>query len=168
MRVARPNGGSFTRLGKAPGCAPTAPVCRAWPSVNPAGPKRGYRHGLCVRCALEERVQEVAGASDGPLAVIYEAVASAQQPYSAHNWLGSHASAAMLADVASGRINLAHEALDAHPEARAAEYLRHILVSYGLLPARDEAIARLEAWLSARLDEIGPPETVQLLRSYAN
>ena len=57
----------------------------------------------------------------------------------------------MLADLAAGANSISHEALDAHPRRRAADYLRHVLVANGVLPARDEALARLERFLAATL-----------------
>jgi len=95
------------------------------------------------------------------------AIIAAPQPYSAHNWLRSGVSAAILADVASGALPLTHDALDAHPHPRAANYLRHILVAHGALPARDDAIVRLEAWVAARVAMLSSPRHRRLLRSYA-
>lgn len=42
-----------------------------------------------------------------------------------------------------------------------------MLVAHGVLPARDDAVVRLEAWVAARLDELASPERCRLLRSYA-
>lgn len=39
---------------------------------------------------------------------------------------------------------MSHDALDAHPKRRAADYLRAMLVAHGALPARDEPLVRLE------------------------
>jgi hypothetical protein len=128
---------------------------------------RPYRHGLCVRCALAERAREVIGDGDGPLTAVHDAIVVAPQPYSAHNWLRSGVSAAVLADVARGALPLTHEALDAHPHTRAANYLRHILVAHGVLPARDDAIVRLEAWVAGRLANLSSLGHRRLLRSYA-
>jgi len=49
----------------------------------------------------------------------------------------------ILAEVAAGRTALTHQALDVYPNWRAADYLRHILAAGGVLPARDEALARI-------------------------
>ena len=54
------------------------------------------------------------------------------------------AGAAILAALARGDIALTHEALDAHPTRRAADYLRAVLVAHDVLPPRDEPLARLE------------------------
>jgi integrase len=73
----------------------------------------------------------------------------------------------LLGEVASGQVALAHEALDAHPARRGADYLRHLLVANGVLPARDDGLVRLEAWVGGRLASIEDKPRRQLLRSYA-
>jgi len=119
-----------------------------------------------VRCALAERARELIDTGDGPLAPVYGALLAAPQPYSAYNWLRSGVSAAILVDIASGALALTHEALDDHHQPRAANYLRQILVAHGALPARDDAIVRLEAWVGARLDGLSSGPQRALLRSY--
>ncbi|MGI9003929.1 MAG: hypothetical protein ACR2GH_20145 [Pseudonocardia sp.] len=49
---------------------------------------------------------------------------------------------------AAGAFPISHEALDAHPHRRAADYLRAILVANHVLPARDEALVRTERFLA--------------------
>ena len=158
-RLVDPPGPGATRCADCAGVAPLA-RCR-----NCAAEERLYRHGLCVRCSLAERVSELIP-SDGPLGELAEAIAAAPQPYSAHNWLRDRPSGALLAEFASGRMTLSHEALDAHAHPRAANYLRHLLVAHGVLEARDEALVRLESWVAARL-ETAPVTHRRMLRSYA-
>jgi hypothetical protein len=73
---------------------------------------------------------------------VLEAVTAAQQPRSALNWLRKGAGASLLADAAAGQLTISHDALDAHPQPGAADYLRHMLVAGGALRPRDEALAR--------------------------
>ena len=70
-------------------------------------------------------------------------------------------------EVASGRLALTHEDLDAHPARRGAEYLRHLLVANGVLAVRDDALVRLEAWVAGRLAGVEDKAQRRLLRSYA-
>jgi hypothetical protein len=59
-------------------------------------------------------------------------------------------------------------ALDAHPRRRGADYLRHVLVAAEVLPARDEALARLAAWVTATvLPTVAHPGHRRLLQAYA-
>jgi len=60
-----------------------------------------------------------------------------------------------------------HEALDAHPHRRAADYLRHILTAAGTLPPRDEELARTERWLAGLLARAGDPASRRLVQSFA-
>jgi hypothetical protein len=119
-----------------------------------------------VRCTLAERARQLVGDTTGPLAPLYQAIIAAPKPHSAHNWLRTSASAALLADITAGTMALTHEALDAH-HSRAAEFLRRMLVANAVLPARDDALVRLETWVDDRLDEVASAQQRRLLRSYA-
>ena len=146
------------------GCAGVAPLatCRSC-----GAEERPYLDGCCVRCALAARAAELIGEVDGPLRAVYEAIVAAPQPYSAHNWLRRSAAARLLGEVASGRLALTHEALDAHRPRQGADYLRHLLVANGVLTGRDDALVRLEAWAADRLASVTDRGQRRLLRSYA-
>ena len=53
---------------------------------------------------------------------------AARNPRTTWNWLRGSVGAAVLAEVTTARIPLSHDALDAHPQRRAADHLRHVLV----------------------------------------
>jgi len=94
-RLVAPPGPAARRCADCAGVAALA-VCQAC-----GAEERPYRHGLCARCALGERARELIGdAADGALAAVRDALIAARQPYSAHNWLRSGISAAILAEVA--------------------------------------------------------------------
>lgn len=128
--------------------------------------ERPYADGRCVRCSLELRARALLGPPDGPFEALYQAIVSAPQPYSVHNWLRSSGPASILAELVAGTVPLTHEALDGHPRRRSADYLRHLLVASGLLEPRDDALADLEAWVKRRVEEAGGIHQRQL-RSYA-
>ncbi|MGH9181352.1 MAG: hypothetical protein ACRDY5_06520, partial [Acidimicrobiales bacterium] len=128
---------------------------------------RPYADGRCVRCALVERSARLLGGPRAELAGLHHAIVSARQPYSAHNWLRQAGGAAILAEIASGALALTHEALDAHPRPGAARYVRQMMVAGGVLPARDEALVSLEAWVTERVEAVGDLEHRRLLRAYA-
>ncbi|MGH9269528.1 MAG: hypothetical protein ACRD0D_15305 [Acidimicrobiales bacterium] len=128
---------------------------------------RPYADGRCVRCALVERSARLLGGPRADLAGLHHAIVSARQPYSAHNWLRQAGGAAILAEIASGALALTHEALDAHPRPGAARYVRQMMVAGGVLPARDEALVCLEAWVTERVEAVGDLEHRRLLRAYA-
>jgi hypothetical protein len=130
-----------------------------------------YEKGRCARCSLRRRAHELLASSAGtvPLALagVLEAITTTRQPRVALNWLRQGAGAALLADVAAGRLPMTHEALDACPRRNAASYLRHMLTASGALPQRDEHLARTEQWLQEMLTGIEPAEDRKLVQAYA-
>jgi hypothetical protein len=62
---------------------------------------------------------------------------------------------------------LTHDGLDAHPHPRAADYLRHILVAAGVLPERDEDLARIHRWTTDLLAKIDTPTDRHLVHAFA-
>ncbi len=67
---------------------------------------------------------------------------------------------------ASGALPLSHEALDQLAPDKCVEHLRAVLVAARVLPARDEHLARLEAWLNTTIAGIGDSADRHLLRRY--
>jgi hypothetical protein len=129
--------------------------------------ERPHRHGLCVRCSLEEAARKLVIDVDGPLAPIYQAIVSNPQPFSAYNWVHQSGAAKILSEIAAGSLPLTHEALDAYPHYVGARLARHMLVANGVLPSRNDALVQLEVWVTARLDEVTSSEHRRVLRSYA-
>ena len=132
---------------------------------------RLFEKGTCARCSLRRRTASDLLAGAGPTDPRRaergsEAIAAARTPYSALNWLRTGAAAVILADVAAGRTALTHQALDEHHSPRAADYLRHMLVAGGVLPARDEALARVERWSRDVLETIDRPADRRLVQAY--
>ena len=130
-----------------------------------------YEKGRCARCSLRGRARELladpAGTVPPALASVVEAITATRQPRVALNWVRQGAGAALLADVAAGRLPLTHEALDACPRHKAADYLRRVLTASGALPQRDEHLARTGRWLQGHLTGIEPPEHRRLVQAYA-
>ena len=124
--------------------------------------------GRCARCSLRGRAWDLlAGAGAVPgLAAVIDAIAQARNPYPALNWLRTGGAAVIPAEVAAGRTALTHQALDVHPNRRAADYLRHMLAAGGALPARDEPLARVELWSREVLDAIDEPADRRLVQAY--
>jgi len=167
------------RLLQPPG--PTAtlcPDCADHPAVGPTHicgdcgvEDKMYERGRCASCALNRRTDELLRAdADGQilpaLAPIREAITASRSPRSALNWLYRGAGAAVLADLATGRLPLTHDGLDAHPQPRAADYLRHILVAARALPERDEDLARVHRWAADLLASIDNPTDRHLVHAF--
>jgi hypothetical protein len=82
--------------------------------------------------------------------------AGRDKPTTALAWLQHSPAAPTLRGLLRGEILLSHEALDTHDVGQATAYLRSWLVGHGILPARDERIARFERWaarMSGAIDE---------------
>ena len=125
----------------------------------------------CARCSLRRRAAMLlsAGTGDVPavLTALLEAISAARTPAAALNWLRTGGGAGILADLAAGRLAATHEALDQHPHPRAASHLRHMLVAGGVLPPRDEELARTERWLTALLTSVDDPGHRRLVQAFA-
>jgi hypothetical protein len=130
-----------------------------------------YEHGRCARCALRRRAGELlrGGAEQipPPLVPVHEAIIATATPRTALNWLRTGAGAAVLAEIATGTLPISHEALDAHPHPRAAAYLRAALVANAVLPARDEAVAGTERFLTEILAGIAHETDRRAVHAYA-
>ena len=130
-----------------------------------------YERGRCERCSLRRRAAALlAGpAGDIPAALlpVFEAICAARTPKSGLNWLRTGGGAAILAEVASGTLPATHQALDACPRRRAADHLRQALVAGGVLPPRDEELARTGQWLTSVLAAIEPAAGRRLVQAYA-
>jgi hypothetical protein len=130
-----------------------------------------YERGRCERCSLKRRAAALLAGPGGdvPAALlpVFEAICAARTPKSALNWLRRGGGAAILAQVAAGTLPATHRALDAHPRRRAADQLRQALVAGGVLPPRDEEIARTGQWLTEILAGIEPAAGRRLVQAYA-
>jgi hypothetical protein len=61
---------------------------------------------------------------------------------------------ALLTGLSCGDIPLSHDGLDAAGRSRQVSHLRSLLEHNGVLPPRDEHLARFESWLACALDDI--------------
>jgi len=132
---------------------------------------RLYEHRRCARCSLKRRTATLLADDQGRVPDVLEAVAAAiggaRQPYSALNWLRTGVGATILAELASGRMEVTHHALDAHPSARGADYLRRLLIAHGVLDDRDDELARTQTWTAELLATIDRAEDRRLVATYA-
>ena len=169
--------GHHRRLVAPPG--PAARTCAACSGAGPAGhvcagcgaEDKLYARGHCARCTLARRTDELladpSGIVPSPLAAVRDAIVATSTPRTALNWLRKGAGAAILVGLARGDIAMTHEALDAHPTRRAADYLRAVLVAHGVLPPRDEPLARLERKVADLLPRVPVGEDRRTLTAYA-
>jgi hypothetical protein len=90
-----------------------------------------------------------------------------RRPQSGVVWLRrSGITRTIMQDLAHGRLPCSHAALDTAGTGRAVEYLRCLLVRYGVLPPRDRRLADFQRWAAAKLDSIGDAGHRQLLERF--
>lgn len=169
--------GDERRLVCPPG--PDATTCCDCAGVPPVGSTcsvcgredKLYERGRCVSCSLARRAGEVMAGPEGtvPAALtgVHDAIVDSATPRKALNWLRSGAGAPILGAIAAGNMALTHAALDEHPRRAAADYVRAMLVAHGALPARDEALARLERWINDKVAGIDNPDHAKILHRFA-
>jgi integrase len=173
--------------GRCPGCqverllpgrrADDMPICR-----DCAGITRSFfcdrcgfegllcRGRLCERCTLTDKLTAVlddgTGQINPALLALFDALTSMAKPRSGLHWLRSPQVSQLLADLATGRIPLTHQALQALPNWRAVAYLRDLLMACGVLPAVDKQLLHVETWLHQRLADLAGHQHARVLHQF--
>ena len=150
---------------------PVCPDCTSPASALPCpgcGRSRQIRAATCEGCNLRARLVDLLGGGTGTvrpdLLAFHDSLLAHERPATLLRWLARPHVTAALADLGAGRLAPEHAAFDALPAGKPADHLRAMLVATGVLPERDEHLARLERWISATISE--HPEA-QLLHRYA-
>jgi hypothetical protein len=129
-----------------------------------------YDRGRCPACSLHERLEQ--WRTDGPPELIARLqphltlLERSPNPLSVLAWLAKPGGRT-LADLAAGRVELTHDALDGLQRGKSTEDLRAALVHAGVLEARDETLASLDRWISQRLAALTPVADTTTLRAFA-
>jgi len=167
--------GALTSL---PGLNATAQLactrCSGIPAAFRCGCGREVTAGerrRCWWCVLTELVTDVLTGPGGQvptqLRPLADGLVSMRRPQSGVVWLRRSAmTREILRDVARDRIPCSHATLDAAGTDRAVEYLRCMLVRYGVLPPRDRRLADFQRWAAAKLGSVGDPGHRQLLERF--
>ncbi len=123
--------------------------------------------GLCEWCHLGDVLDRLLD-GDVDLSALRARLLDVARPDSIIIWLyGPHARA-LLHEVATGTVPLSHTGLDGFRARGCAEHLRGLLVACGLLPARDERLARFDRYLTERLASFAATnEHLKLLNLFA-
>lgn len=135
--------------------------------------RRTTNHGR-PRCFACQAAQQIDAALTGPdgairpeLKPVRDALTELRQPRSLlsnwHNLPSLH----LLIDIAQGRLDLSHDALDARTQVFSVTYLRAMLVAAGALPPRDENAARLHRLAAEAITDITDLELRGVLSRYA-
>jgi hypothetical protein len=126
--------------------------------------------GQCARCLINRRLDELMGPRSDSLPPGLQAlrrnIATAEHTITAMRWLTKPSIAPVLSDLATGRLQLTHQALDELPDNQPLAHLRQTLVAVGALPERDEVRLRLEKALTRLLASQYDTERRKLLHRY--
>jgi hypothetical protein len=126
---------------------------------------------ICERCALATRLAVVlddgAGRVAPALLPLRQALLDMPRPCAGLAWLRNRPALDLLTALATGALDLTHEALAAWPGRQAAGHLRDLLTSTGILPGRDPHLAVFESWLHHRLESLAGHPHRGVLRRYA-
>lgn len=129
---------------------------------------RLYSDGMCDRCVLDQRVDDllgVGGAVADQLAPLGATLKRAQRADASLVWLRTSPTARLLGKLAAGGAAISHELLDGLTQDQALHSLRHLLVRAGVLPERAEYLERIGPWL-AELLKAAPTAHAMLVRPY--
>ncbi|WP_413467268.1 hypothetical protein [Mycolicibacterium sp. 120270] len=119
-----------------------------------------HRRGECARCALRGDLCKILlhhPADPAAMETLLEALCGVDRPESILTWKRNIQVLELLGRITSGTTPLTHDGLDGAGPGRHISHLRSILEHHGLLPPRDEHLARFELWLTAKLDAIDSP-----------
>jgi hypothetical protein len=98
---------------------------------------------------------------------LFAALTTVTNPATVLTWLGKSRSAQPLGSLARSGSPVTHGLLDNLPQTQALRYVREMLVSSSVLPARNEHLERLAPWLEHLLDD-KPAHHARLIRSFAH
>ncbi|MEX2253468.1 MAG: hypothetical protein WD649_04895 [Thermoleophilaceae bacterium] len=130
-----------------------------------------YERGRCDRCALARRTTQAMAGPDGhvPAALqgVHDTIVASASPRKSLNWLRKGAGAPILTDLARGSLALSHEALDTHRQPRAANHVRQMLVTHGVLAPRDEQLHALEQLNAATVAAVARPDDRKAVAAFA-
>lgn len=98
---------------------------------------------------------------------LFVALTTVTNPATMVTWLGKSRSAQLLGSLARTGDPVTHDLLDNLPQTQALHYVREMLVSSGVLPARNEHLERLAPWLEHLLHD-KPAHQARLIRPFAH
>ncbi|MFG2839905.1 hypothetical protein ACGFYE_33430 [Streptomyces zaomyceticus] len=129
---------------------------------------------FCDRCAVADHltvfISDLPPEPAAQLEPLQQALLTAESPRTVLTWLRNSQSAHLLRHIAVCGRELNHTDLDTlavstgRGGAQSTDYLRSLLVAYGILPARDEHLAGVERHLARTLQR--HPQYAPLLRPY--
>lgn len=154
---------------------PRCSDCAGLPALQVCGDcgdeTRIYEANRCRRCVLRGRVDALLAGADGTvsdeLEPLRDALAATTPAKAGLRWIARPETANLLRGLAAGHVALSHGALDELADTKALQHARAVLVAAGVLEARDENLARLEAWIAERVAAVEVAEDRHVIDTYA-
>lgn len=117
---------------------------------------RIFRHGLCWTCLLPHVFDTLTANAVVDVAPLRAALLVSDRSRSVGRWLETPFVTAMIARIAVGDMPLTHTAFDqlGERESNSVARVRAMLVTAGLLPARDETLRNFERWVAVQIAAI--------------
>ena len=127
--------------------------------------------GRCPRCALSRRLEQLRSDGDPTALTILEpfiaALAASPDPWTVICWMRESPAYRTVQDLAGGRTELSHEALDAVRRGKTTAHLRAALVAHGVLAPRAEQTASLDRATERALARLPDTEDRAHVRAFA-
>jgi len=157
-----------------PGADPAgAPLCCSCAGIDQdytcarCGTEWRLVRGVCEWCRLSDRLDELLEGTVN-LSPLRARLLAVTRPDRIIIWLHRPHVRGLLQGLANGTVPLSHQALDDSRHRIAANHLRGLLVATGLLPERDERLARFDRWVAEKLPEVTQiDEDLIILRQFA-
>ncbi|MGX6509586.1 Fis family transcriptional regulator [Rhodococcus sp. SJ-2] len=129
-----------------------------------------YRGGRCQRCELASLVDDLltdpqSGTIVAELAPVAVALKAMARPNSGITWIRQRHVTAFLEGLSTAP-TITHGSLDALPASRTRDYVRALLVEYGVLPPRDEIRIRYRQWTTEALNRVHQPAMREIIDRY--
>lgn len=128
---------------------------------------RIYRAGRCTRCVMLDLFDALTADGASDMAGLRATIAASDRPRAVFRWLQEPFVADTIRCLAQGALELDHRSLDELGNNLAVNRLRAALVAAGLLPERDEALARFESWVADQLTAMAVIEDRRAVEAFA-
>lgn len=153
------------RSGRCSDCVGMAPlsVCQTCGLED-----RVYRDGQCFRCSMIQRFDTLTSTSAVDLMALCTMLIGSGHPRAVLRWLNTRFVGDPLVRLASGDLAMTHAGLDGLGKSPAIGQLRAVLVSAGLLAARDETVSHLELWIEDQLAAVAHAEDRRVIEAFAH
>jgi hypothetical protein len=137
-------------------CGPCAGDTREWNCHRCGRFDALFADALCPRCFADDRLRDLLAGPEGisrpQLTPLLELLDAESNPYQILGWLHCSDWGSLLGRLAKEHEEITHALLDSFPyHVKPVHHLRQVLVTAGILPARDEYVDGVAPWLDTLL-----------------